>query len=175
MKFKIKGRRASRNDQLMDWIYAVVKPGASVLDIGCGPKAYSTPLLSRASRVLTIDAWSWVEPDIVADLETTAIHAITQDRWDYVLMIDFIEHLDKTAGIRLLEDCKTITNKRIILLTPLPEIWTDNHEHVDDPRLWCHGNTYDLHKSSWSLTDFESWTRVELPSLKNYFFGYYET
>jgi len=173
MKFKIKGKRASRNDHLSDWINHNIHDGATVLDIGCGPKAYSTPLLEKNCRVLTIDAWDWVEPDIVANLETTAIADITQDRWDYILMIDFIEHLDKDAGSRLIQDCQRIVNHKIFLLTPLPEIWTDNTHNVENEGLWCHGNQFDVHKSSWTQQDFPGWIPVSLPTLEKYFVGYY--
>ena len=114
MKFKIKGKRASRNDLLSQFINKNVAAGSTVLDIGCGPKAYSSPLLEQQCRVLTIDAWDWVEPDIVANVETTPIVEVTSERWDYILMIDFIEHLDKDAGVQLLEDCKKIVNKKNI-------------------------------------------------------------
>lgn len=174
MKFKIKGKRASRNQVLSDWINTTVGTGVRVLDVGCGPKAYSTPLLAQGCEVLTIDAWDWVEPDIVANLETTPITTVTAERWDFVLMIDFIEHLDKTAGLRLLEECKRIVNKKIILMTPLPAIWTDNAENVARSDLWCYGNQFDVHKSSWDLADFAGWTQVSLPGLHNYYVGYHE-
>lgn len=174
MKFKIKGKRASRNDHLSTFINNTVGHDSTVLDIGCGPKAYSTPLLAQNCTVLTIDAWDWVEPDIVANVETTPIQQVTPDRWDYILMIDFIEHLDKDAGIRLLNDCKQIVNKKIIILTPLPEIWTDNTENVARKDLWCHGNDFDVHKSSWTAEDFDGWQQVQLPSLEKYYVGYYE-
>lgn len=174
MKFKIKGKRASRNDHLSAFINNIVGHHSTVLDVGCGPKAYSTPLLAQQCKVLTIDAWAWVEPDIVANLETVPIQDVTADRWDYILMIDFIEHLDKAAGVRLLEDCKKIVNKKIIILTPLPVIWTDNTENVSREDLWCHGNEFDVHKSSWTADDFQGWRQVQLPTLENYYVGYYE-
>jgi hypothetical protein len=173
MKFKFKEKRASRNEHLSTFINNNTIPGSSVLDVGCGPKAYSTPLLNQGCRVLTIDAWDWVEPDIVANVETTPITDVTLERWDYILMIDFIEHLDKDAGVRLLEDCKKIVNKKIFLLTPLPEIWTDNVHNVENERIWSHGNQFDIHKSSWTHNDFVSWTEVKLPSLEKYYVGYY--
>jgi hypothetical protein len=116
----------------------------------------------------------WVEPDIVADLETTPLDQITADTFDYVLMLDFIEHLDKSAGLQLIEQAKSQCSRRIILLTPMEEIWTENHENVDNPELWCHGNEYDLHKSLWTPEDFLGFTRVSIPGFDNYYIGYYE-
>jgi len=174
MKHKVKGKRAFSNDQLVAYLQAQVDPGSSLLDLGCGPKMYSNPLLAQCSRVLTVDAWDWVEPDIVANLETTPVKDITADRWDYVLMLDFIEHLDKQAGLSLIEQVKQITHKRIFLLTPMAAIWTENHENVDNPELWCHGNTYDIHKSLWTPEDFTGFTRVFITGFDDYYVGYYE-
>jgi hypothetical protein len=173
MKHKVKGKRAFSNDELVAYLQAEVAPGSSLLDLGCGPKMYSNPLLDQCSRVLTVDAWDWVEPDIVADLETTPVKDITPDRWDYVLMLDFIEHLDKAAGLLLIEQIKQITNQRIFLLTPMAAIWTENQENVDNPELWCHGNEYDLHKSLWTPEDFTGFTRVYIQGFDDYYVGYY--
>jgi hypothetical protein len=173
MKHKIKGKRASSNDALVAYLKENVESSSSLLDIGCGPKLYSTPLLDQCSRVLTVDAWDWVEPDIVADLEQFVVSEIIEERFDYILMLDFIEHLDKAAGLRLIEDCKKIVDKKIFLLTPMEEIWTENHKHVEDPSLWCHGNEYDLHKSLWTREDFAGWTPITLPKFENYYVGCY--
>jgi len=173
MKHKVKGKRAFSNDELVAYLQAEVAPGSSLLDLGCGPKMYSNPLLDQCSRVLTVDAWEWVEPDVVANLETTPVKDITSDRWDYVLMLDFIEHLDKAAGLLLIEQVKQITNRRIFLLTPMAAIWTENHENVENPELWCHGNEYDLHKSLWTPEDFAGFTRVYIKGFDDYYVGYY--
>lgn len=173
MKHRFKDKRASSNDALVAYLKEQVETGSSVLDIGCGPKLYSTPLKEQGSTVLTIDAWSWVEPDIVADLEKTLVSELVDSKFDYILMLDFIEHLDKAAGLRLIEDCKKVVNKKIFLLTPMEEIWTENHENVEDPRLWCYGNQYDLHKSMWTREDFAGWTTIDLPKFDNYYVGYY--
>lgn len=174
MKHKVKGKRAFSNDNLVAYLQSQVAAGSSLLDLGCGPKMYSDPLRNQCNRILTVDAWDWVEPDIVANLETTALKNITQDRWDYVLMLDFIEHLNKSAGLDLIEQVKQIVNQRIFLLTPLESIWTENHENVDNPDLWCHGNEYDLHKSLWTPEDFSEFTQVNIVGFDDYFVGYYE-
>jgi hypothetical protein len=173
MKVKVKqGRRASRNDQLLTWIEQQIDPQSTVLDLGCGPKLYSTPLKQTGSTVVTVDAWDWVEPDVVADLETVPLNSISGPV-DYILMIDFIEHLTRESGLRLLGECKQLVRKKIFLLTPMEPLWTDNTENVNDPRLWSYGNQWDVHRSLWRPEDFEHWTRVELSSLKDYWVGYY--
>ena len=174
MKIKFKGKRASTHDLLMEWLRANIEPDSSLLDLGCGPGMYSRGMQDLCPRQLTVDAWDWVEPDVVANLEHMPLIEVTDQRWDYIFMLDMIEHLDKSAGVHLIDQCKQIVDKKIFLITPLPEIWNDNSHNVDNDRLWCHGNQYDIHKSSWTEHDFKEWTRCEVPTLENYFVGYYE-
>jgi 2-polyprenyl-3-methyl-5-hydroxy-6-metoxy-1,4-benzoquinol methylase len=174
LKHVIKGKRAFSNDLLVGYLMGAIQPNSTVLDLGCGPKMYSDPLKSQCSSVITVDGWAWVEPDIVANLETTPLTEIVADKFDYILMLDFIEHVDKQAGLRLIEDCKQQVNCKIFLLTPLESIWTSNHENVNNPELWCHGNELDVHKSLWSPNDFEGWTRINLRGFDDYYVGFYE-
>jgi hypothetical protein len=173
MKHNIKGKRAFSNDLLVGYLMGAVEHGSSVLDLGCGPKLYSDPLRPQCSRVVTVDGWDWVEPDIVANLETTPLPDIVADRFDYILMLDFIEHLDKQQGLRLINECKQQVNKKIFLLTPLEAIWTENHENVDNPELWCHGNDLDRHKSMWTPEDFAEFVRIRPRYFDDYFVGFY--
>lgn len=172
MKHTINGKRASSNDELMKYLQSTIVKNSSLLDLGCGPKLYSDPFKEICSKVITVDAWSEVNPDVVADLENANIvDLVKREKFDYVLMIDFIEHLTKTAGLKLIEDVKKITNRQIILLTPLEEIWDDNHKNVNDPSLWCYGNTFDLHKSVWAEHEFQHWNRLNLKGLEKYYVG----
>jgi hypothetical protein len=173
MKHNIKGKRAFSNDLLVGYLMGAVEHGSTVLDLGCGPKLYSDPLKPQCSRVVTVDGWDWVEPDIVVNLETTPLPDIVADRFDYILMLDFIEHLDKQQGLRLINECKQQVNKKIFLLTPLEAIWTENHENVDNPELWCHGNDLDRHKSMWTPEDFAEFVRIRPRYFDDYFVGFY--
>ena len=173
MKHNIKGKRAFSNDLLVGYLMGAVEHGSTVLDLGCGPKLYSDPLKPQCSRVVTVDGWDWVEPDIVVNLETTPLPDIVADRFDYILMLDFIEHLDKQQGLRLINECKQQVNKKIFLLTPLEAIWTENHENVDNPELWCHGNDLDRHKSMWAPEDFAEFVRIRPRYFDDYFVGFY--
>lgn len=174
MKHTINGKRAYSNDALLEYLINIIESGSSVLDLGCGPKLYSAPFKNRGDNVLTVDAWESVDPDLVVDLENQDITEFVTEKYDYILMLDFIEHLDKESGLKLIERCKTLANKKIFLLTPLEEIWDDNHKNVNDEKLWCYGNNFDLHKSLWTLEDFDGWTPVKLDKLEHYFVGYYD-
>jgi hypothetical protein len=172
MKHQFRNHTIYSDDNLIHYMRSNIDIGSSLLDLGCGPKIYSQALLNLCAKQITVDAWPDVEPDILADLETVDIKTLV-DSVDYILMIDFIEHLDKAAGRRLLEDCKKIVKKKIFLLTPLEEIWNDNHKNVNNPELWCYGNQFDMHKSLWYLEDFVGFQPMEFRSLKNYFLGHW--
>jgi len=172
MKHQFKNFVVNSNDYLIAYLRKNISGPATLLDLGCGPKIYSSALADLCSKQITVDAWEEVEPDIVADLETFDVKA-NIGAVDYILMIDFIEHLDKSAGLRLIEDCKKIVNKKIFLLTPLEEIWSDNHKNVNNPKLWCYGNNFDLHKSLWYVDDFVGFEQVQVKSLQNYFLGHW--
>lgn len=159
------------NPHIIQFLKSYIKSG-SLLDIGCGPKHYSNPFLSICSPIVTIDAWSKVCPDYTINLEERGLDQWVDKSMDNVLMIDFIEHLGKERGKYILQEAKRVCKNRICLLTPL--WWTDNKENVTNINLWCYGNSFDEHKSLWTLEDFAGWTRVELPSLHNYFFGYFQ-
>jgi 2-polyprenyl-3-methyl-5-hydroxy-6-metoxy-1,4-benzoquinol methylase len=171
---RFKGKKAIPNKNLKNYLVDAIQPNTTLLDIGCGPKLYSSPFVEICSRVLTIDAWDHVDPDILADLEKSNIEdLVNNEKFDYILMLDFIEHLSKSAGKKLIEDCKKICNKKIFLLTPLEEIWTDNHENVENEDYWCFGNSYDLHKSIWCPEDFHEWEKIIIPGFENYYVGSY--
>jgi len=125
-----------------------------VLDIGCGDKNLSNRYVCE--KLITLDAWEKVNPDILVNLEISDI-PFPENSVDVVVMLDFIEHLDYNRGKEIIEQAKIIARKKIVLLTPL--WWQDNAENVNNPALWCYGNEYDYHKSLWTLEDFEGWER----------------
>lgn len=158
---------------LADYLSRLIEDGSKVLDVGAGPGKYSGSLRGRCD-VTTIDAFEKVNPDILADLEKERIpDLVKNERFDYIIMLDFIEHVEKDIGHTIIEDCKSLCNKSIVLLTPLEEIWDDNSVNVNNPKLWCFGNEYDYHKSLWHVHDFreeDGWTQMPF---KDYYFGYW--
>jgi hypothetical protein len=139
---------------LIDVVNRNLRIQDTVLDIGCGDKSLSKRF--KCKKLITLDAWDKVKPDILLDLSTNKI-PFEENSVDVVVMLDFIEHLEKTVGAGIIEQAKKITRRSIILLTPL--WWTDNSVNVNDPDMWCYGNIYDFHKSLWTLEDFVGWNR----------------
>lgn len=151
----------------MDYLKQILRDNISdtdkILDIGCGNKDKTT--LFKKENVVSLDAWEKVNPDVCIDVSKSSL-PFENDSFDVIMMIDFIEHIEKKRGIELIEECKKIAKKKIILLTPL--FWTDNAVNVNNPNLWCFGNEFDYHKSLWDVNDFIGWQRIPF---EGYFYG----
>jgi hypothetical protein len=150
-------------DYLRQYIRDSVLDTDTILDIGCGNKEKT--IMFKKENVVSLDAWDKVNPDICLDVSKEKL-PYEKNSFDIILMIDFIEHIEKERGLELIEECKNIIRKKIILLTPL--FWTDNAINVNNPDLWCFGNNYDYHKSLWEEKDFTGWQRVPF---EGYFLG----
>jgi len=136
----------------------------TVLDVGCGDKSYT-----KFGKVTTVDAWEKLRPDYLLNLENERL-SFEENSFDFILMLDFIEHLDRDKGEITLADCKKIVKDKIFLLTPL--IFNDNSVNVNDANCWAYGNDFDYHKSLWTLEDFKDWK--SLVTTDEFFFGYWK-
>jgi len=155
---------------LMTDIQAHIEKDATVLDLGCGVKNHSI----YSDHTTTVDAWDKLSPDILMDLEKEEL-PFDDNSFDYITMIDFIEHLDKEAGKLLLDKCKKIVRKKLILFTPL--FWDDNSRNVNNRSCWAYGNKYDYHKSLWDLeNDFKDWITINIygPKHLQQWLGYWQ-
>ena len=146
-------------DALDKLVYDMVAPGDSVLDVGCGDKG-RTRCLNKGNKVVSVDAWDKARPDMVVNVEKESL-PFPEKSFDVVLMLDFVEHLDKDVGKRVMEEAKRIANKKVLLFTPT--FWTDNKDNVNNPELWCYQNEFDHHKSLWQEEDFVGWKTVPYP------------
>jgi SAM-dependent methyltransferase len=70
--------------------------------------------------------------------------------YDAILMIDFLEHLEKTAALQLLERCRVVASRRIVLYGPEGECPQD----VDVYDLG--GERWQTHRSVWTLAELEA-------------------
>lgn len=172
MQHIYKNKIGGCNDNLVAFLKSIISDGSTILDVGSGPGFYSKYLFGETCNITTVDAWSEVNPDILCDLATTSILTKTNKKYDYVFLIDFIEHVDKNRGLEIIEDCKKLCLNKIILLTPL--VWSKNEENVNNESLWCFNNNYDLHKSLWEKKDFCDFTEININSLESCFVGVYE-
>ncbi len=144
--------------EFLQWLMKRISVRQTVLDIGCGQKWYY-PFLSCKS-ITSIDSWEKAKPDYVMDLNIHELSIFFERKsFDVVLMLDFIEHVEKELGLTLLEEASSIARKKIILLTPL--YWDENINENGKNSL--HGNPHRAHRSLWTERDFRDWKRFRLP------------
>jgi 2-polyprenyl-3-methyl-5-hydroxy-6-metoxy-1,4-benzoquinol methylase len=93
--------------------------------------------------------------------------------FDYVFMLDVIEHIEKERGKALIQQAKEIAKKGIILLTPI--IWDNNEKNTFDENNFYYLNKHNLHISLWNKEDFVNWKEVSLKCFGNkYFLGIFK-
>lgn len=126
----------------------------SVLDVGCGarsplqkiPKTFHAvgvdifqESITRSKKLHIHDAY--IRSDVMK------IHQkVRRKSFDAVIALDLIEHLTKKEGDKLLVAMEIIARKKVIVMTP-------NGFYKQEP---YEGNTYQIHKSGWSVEDFRS-------------------
>jgi SAM-dependent methyltransferase len=141
-----------------------------ILDIGCGDKWYY-PFFKKA-QFTSIDSWQKANPDFLMDLNKENL-IFGNKTFDYVFMLDVIEHLEKKRGMEILQQAKEITKKGILLLTPV--VWDNNEKWTFDEESFYYLNTHNLHISLWKKEDFIGWKEIQLKCFGNkYFLGFYK-
>lgn len=136
-------------------IYKLIRPTDRVLDLGCGNKDSFNGIVCNYTGV---DVFSGALYDVKHDLSSFP-YPFEDNSYDIVTALDFIEHLDKDVGRRMLEEAHRIAKKRIIIFTP--DEFRDNRVNIDKPGLWSTGNEWNLHKSLWTKDDFENWNFLD--------------
>jgi len=150
---------------IFGWLQAFTLPSDIVLDVGSGDGKHRE---IGAAKYYSLDSWPLAEPDYLVDLNK--IDLPTDREFDVILLMDLIEHLDKERSREILFQAQTIAKRAVVVLTPLK--WNENREAFEEG-FYC-GNDHILHRSLWSLSDFDkSWVRVSLPSTQDCFFGYW--
>jgi ubiquinone/menaquinone biosynthesis C-methylase UbiE len=153
---------------MLHYINSLLRDTDIVLDVGCGTKEVSRGL--KCKSVTTLDVWQPFEPDIWCDLNTVPQLPCEDNTYEMVLLIDVIEHLPKDSGFKILKEAKRVTNKYVVILTPL--WWDPNLDQCKDPASPYYQNEYDKHLSFWQPEDLVGFEHIDfLPPLQKYFFG----
>ena len=85
---------------------------------------------------------------------------------DTVFALDFIEHLDKADGFRMLREAERVARRQIVVFTPhgfFPQSYDDPRK----PDRWgMDGGYWQTHRSGWATEDFgDGWDIVICPDL----------
>src|SRR5262245_2758394 len=104
------GRRASIFDYLLGELVSSRRP-RTVLEVGCGPGHFLDWARARGLEVVGVDA----SPEQVAEARALGMPVelapaqeyleANRDRFDLIVALDFIEHLDRDEGLAVLDAC----------------------------------------------------------------------
>jgi len=128
---------------------------STILDLGCG---CGLPFKdTKYKRLVGIDifekTFSMPEYDEVLYEDALNIDEVfKKNSFDVVIGVDFIEHLRKEDGFKIMKKAEKIASKKVIFFTP--KDWSDNKEAVENQKYWSYGNQSNYHKSLWTEEDF---------------------
>lgn len=121
---------------------ALVEKGKSYLDVACGRgkwgyliKTSHKPPGYIVGGDLNIESVRYVKAHNVYDdvVMFDGRHLPFQDAsFDYLLVLEAIEHMEKSDGDRLLDEVERVAREKIVLSTPLlgARYWYNEKEHV---------------------------------------------
>jgi glycosyltransferase involved in cell wall biosynthesis len=104
-----------------------VRPGARVLDIGCGAGHVGRELEKRSCQVTGIDIAAEAEGNSLQEFRRIDLHSesipFLPDSFDFILILDVLEHLDLSSQFNLLEKIRTGSKiKKPLLIITVPNI-----------------------------------------------------
>jgi hypothetical protein len=142
-----------------------IKNTSTVLDIGCGirPQTFITPIVHICAEPFEQYAEKIQEISnkcidrnyiIIKSTWEETIKLIPENSVDSIFILDVIEHIEKSAGEKLLKATEKIAKKQIIIFTPLGFLPQENAGKKD---AWgLDGGDWQEHKSGWLPDDFDS-------------------
>lgn len=137
---------------------ASLRPSAFVLDVGAGIRPQ---VLIKAEKHVCVEPHQeyadWLRSNGYDVLQSTAIDALSKaSDLDTVVMLDVIEHMEKSEGLEVLRICREKA-AQIVVFTPLG--FCDQHYQDGDKDAWGMNGTYwQTHRSGWTPDDFKGWT-----------------
>ena len=144
----------------MNWLGEIVqrntKQSDTVLDLGCGIQQAINNI--KAKSVLGVDIWDVYLNEIKDNIQTVRISMSELDRfmdksYDLVICLDVVEHLEKELALKVLDECKRICRRMVIIYTPSE--FKDNMGAVEN--AWDLGyNEHQKHLCLLDMTDFKS-------------------
>lgn len=84
---------------------------------------------------------------------------------DSVFALDFIEHLEKEDGRRLLSEAERLARRQVVIFTP-HGLFPQSYEDPNKPDRWgMDGGYWQTHRSGWDFDDFsDEWEIVCCPT-----------
>ncbi|HGJ66028.1 TPA: glycosyltransferase, partial [bacterium] len=131
-------------------VISLIENSHKILDIGCGIGDYL--IYTNGSQDVTA-----VEPHLpyiekakqradwvkFVNEDALTFFSKNKEKFDLILMIDIVEHLDETDGLRLIEEAKKHCNGILFAQIPIGD-------HPQDKDVWdLSGDYWQTHRSTW--------------------------
>ena len=115
--------------------------------LDCGTQPYQAELTGvEIFGEYISPLWDLYDRVHISDIYKFLQDAVNNERnYDMVIMTDVIEHFDKDMGIKVLEMCKKVCNKAVMVSTPA--IFIEQGAYAS--------NVHETHLSHWSIQDFQ--------------------
>lgn len=110
---------------MKNWLGEIVQenitPEDIVLDLGCGIQQANDEI--KCKYILGVDIWEVYLNHIKNNIPTCKISMDETDRfmdksYDVVLCLDVVEHLEYDLALKVLDECKRIARRKVIIYTP---------------------------------------------------------
>jgi hypothetical protein len=150
-----------------------VKDAEVVLDLGAG--IVPQPFVSKPLVHICVDAHRPYLDRVKREVADDPRYVFLNARWDEVIgmlpdksvdsvyALDFIEHLEKEDGLRMLREAERVARVQIVVYTPNGFFPQSHHPHGRD-RWGMDGGLWQTHRSGWGTEDFgEGWNFVISP------------
>ncbi|MHC4570813.1 MAG: methyltransferase domain-containing protein [Planctomycetota bacterium] len=140
-----------RERNLQFLVKNIINSVDSVLDIGCGVGDYLEKYTNSSQRVVAVEPYlpyleeakrkaPWAE---FKSMDALTYFGQTDEKFECVLLIDVVEHLEKNEAIQMVQEAIKHCDKIVFCQTPFGK-----HEQDYDP--WDMGGDYwQSHKSTW--------------------------
>ncbi|MHC4475127.1 MAG: methyltransferase domain-containing protein [Planctomycetota bacterium] len=144
-----------RDHDLQFLVRNVVDRAESVLEVGCGLGAYLERYTNAGQRVVGVEPYlpyleesskrvPWAE---FQHMDALTYFAQSQEKFDCVLLIDVVEHLEKDQAVRMVQEAIKHCKKIVFCQTPFGR-------HVQDHDPWgMDGHYWQTHKSTWDSSN----------------------
>lgn len=128
---------------------------SQILDLGIGSGTFGKLIKTRIpspTRITGVEIWekyrgrNWAYYDEIILEDIRAFLARDSRAFDFVLMIDVLEHFEKPYGEEVLRDLRCRAQRAIIVSTPI----------TDYPQGPFRGNQNEVHRCIWRRRDLKS-------------------
>ncbi len=145
---------------MVNWLGEIcqynIYPFDTVLDLGCGIMQATDDI--KCKSVLGVDIWAIyldkiksLHPTVMISMDET--YRFMDNSYDVVICLDVVEHLEYNLALKVLDECKRICRKTVIIYTPIE---FDNNDQPEGGAWEMGDNEYQKHLCVINKSDLTS-------------------